>query len=168
MEDNYIHFKIDGRDLKIHKENPDDILMWKTHSGSQKLKKPRWNQIKIQNRKSDGYKYIHITPKRYLLHRVNYFAWNQDWDIHNSCVKTNSIDHKDINVTNNNIENLRVVTNQQNHFNRNCKGYYFNKQSQKWKARIDVNGKQKYLGLFLLEEDARNAYLEAKKIYHKI
>ena len=31
-----------------------------------------------------------------------------------------------------------------------------------------VKGKNKHLGYFDLEEDARQAYLEAKKIYHTI
>jgi len=167
MEDNYIHFKIDGRDLKINKDNPEDILMLRTHGSRGKMKNPKWNQLKIKTNEN-GYKQITITPKQYRLHRVNYFAWNQDWDIHNSCVKTNSIDHKDINITNNNIENLRVVTNQENQWNRNCKGYCWHKQSQKWQAYIKVNGKLKHLGYFLLEEEAHQVYLEAKKIYHII
>jgi hypothetical protein len=164
MED-YIYFSIDGRNLKIHKENPDDILMWKNNKYS-----PYWKQVSIFNG-VNGYKTIKISSKlnkNYRLHRVNYYAHNQDWDIHNSCIKTNSIDHKDINPINNNIENLHVVTNQQNHFNRNCKGYYFNKSRQKWQAQIKKNGKVKHLGRFNTEEEARQAYLEAKKIYHKI
>jgi hypothetical protein len=163
----YISFSIDGRDLMINEDNPNDVKMWKTHSGKYKMKNPRWNQIKVQTDK-DGYKYINITPKQYFLHRVNYYAHNQDWDIHNSCIKTNSIDHEDIDKTNNNIENLRVVTSQENHFNRNCKGYYFNKQRQKWEAYIYVNYKKKHLGYFDLKKDAKNARLAAKEIYHTI
>ena len=45
-------------------------------SGNRKLKKPRWNQIKVQT-DPDGYKYINIKPKQYRLHRVNYYAHNQ-------------------------------------------------------------------------------------------
>ena len=171
MEDNYIHFKIDGRDLKIHKDNPDDIFMLRTHAGINKLKIPRWFQPKFSLLK--GYKYIQINPKRYALHRVNYFAWNQDWNIYDNS-KKNEIDHikstdKLDKHQHNNIENLRIVTHQQNCCNmKNIKGYYFHKASQKWHARITVNGKTKSLGYFLLEDEARNAYLEAKKIYHKI
>jgi hypothetical protein len=168
----YINFSIDGRDLMINEDNPDDIKMWKTH-GNRKLNKPKWNQLKIITDKDTGYKRVSITPKKYLLHRVNYYAHNQDWDIHNSCIKTNSIDHKkdkgDLPKHQyNNIENLRVVTNQENSFNTNAKGYYWNKQKQKWHARIMVNCKYKHLGYFDLEEDARQAYLEAKEIYHII
>jgi len=162
----YINFSIDGRELMIHEDNPEDVKMWRTHSGNRKLKNPRWNQLKIQNDK-DGYKLISITPKRYSLHRINYYAHNQSWNIHDSSMD-NFIDHEDIDITNNNIENLRVVTNQENCFNRKVKGYYWNKRTQKWVARIMVNYKQKHLGYFDLEEDARQAYLTAKEIYHII
>ena len=171
MEDNYINFKIDGRDLKIHKDNPDDILMWKTHWGRQKLKKPYWNQIKVQTF-PNGYKYINIKPKNYRLHRINYYAHNQGWNIHDTS-KNNQIDHKkdkdDLPKHQyNNIENLRVVTNQQNQFNTKAKGYYRDKKLQKWRSQIRVNGKLKHLGSFEKEEDARQAYLTAKEIYHII
>jgi len=167
MDDNYIHFELDNRKLKINKENPEDILMLKTHSGKYKMKKPRWNQIKVQTNKQNGYKLITITPKRYYIHRVNYYAHNPSWDIHDFS-PNNSIDHKDIDCTNNYIENLRVLTHQENSFNTKCKGYYWSKRKQKWIAQIMVNGKNKYLGSFDLEEDAKNARLEAKKIYHNI
>jgi len=167
MEDNYINFSIDGRDLKIHKDNPDDVKMWKTHGNRGKMKNPRWKQIKIKTN-SNGYKSITITPKQYQLHRINYYAHNQSWNIHDSCFETNSIDHENQDKTNNNIENLRVVTHQENCFNRTGKGYKWNKRVQKWEAYITAYGKYKYLGYFDLEEDAKNARLEAKKIYHTI
>jgi hypothetical protein len=163
----YISFSIDGRDLMINEDNPDDIKMWRTHCGNRKLKKPKWNQIKVQTNPYTGYKYIHIGPKKYRLHRINYYAHNPDWNIHDSSFD-NSIDHEDIDKTNNYIENLRVVTHQENHFNTNCKGYTWCKQKQKWKAQIMVKGKNKFLGYFDLEEDARQAYLAAKEIYHTI
>tara|TARA_R110002126_G_scaffold152252_1_gene299400 strand:- start:223 stop:720 length:498 start_codon:yes stop_codon:yes gene_type:complete len=158
----YINFKIDGRDLMINENNPDDIKMWKNNKHS----KSRWNQLKIKI-DTNGYKLITITLKQYRLHRINYFAHNPTWNIHDSSTD-NSIDHEDRNKANNNIENLRVVTCQENQFNTNAKGYYWNKQRQKWHAQIMVNGKQKHLGLFVLEEDAKNARSKAKEKLHII
>jgi len=37
----------------------------------------------------------------------------------------------------------------------------------KWQASIFVSGKNKFLGLFANEKDARNVYLDNCKIYHK-
>jgi len=108
--------------------------------------------------------------KRYeiKMHRLIYWLHNPDWDIFDSS-KDNLIDHIDGNPKNNNIENLRVVTNQQNCFNRKkAKGCCWNKQKQKWCAYIRVNKKLKHLGGFELQEDAHQAYLDAKEIYHII
>ena len=125
---------------------------------------PKWYVLKGCVKK-DGYRAVNINYKIYLYHRVVYFIHHQEWDIHNSSTD-NSIDHIDRNPLNNNIENLRVVTNQQNSWNADRKGYYLDKATGKYLARIGVDGKQKYLGMFVSEEDARDAYLNAKAEYH--
>ena len=104
----------------------------------------------------------------FLLHRLVYWLHNREWDIYNSSTN-NLIDHIDGDILNNNIENLRVVTNQENSFNMTrAKGYFWNKERKKWNTQIQLNGKSKYLRRFDNEEDARNCYLEAKKKYHII
>jgi len=77
-------------------------------------------------------------------------------------------DHIDRNGLNNQRNNLRIVTCQQNQFNRNVKGFYFDKNRQKFHARIGKDGKKIHLGLFKTASQARTAYLEAKHIYHVI
>ena len=37
---------------------------------------------------------------------------------------------------------------------------YYDKQKKKWRARVVSNQKYKYLGTFLIEEDAMNAIIE--------
>jgi hypothetical protein len=137
------------------------VWMWR----ELKSKPSYWREMKGWLDISTGYRIVTINTKPYLYHRVVYFIHNQEWDIHNSC-QDNSIDHIDRSPLNNSIENLRVVTQQQNQWNRDVKGYYFHKATGKYMARINVNGKDKYLGRFVNEEDAHQAYLEAKKIYH--
>lgn len=67
----------------------------------------------------------------------------------------------------NRFNNLRESNNQRNQFNRpDVKGYY--KVGSKFRSKIFLDGKHIHLGYFTTEEGARNAYLEAKKIYHKI
>ena len=78
-------------------------------------------------------------------------------------------DHINHSTLDNRILNLRIVTSQQNHFNRkNPKGYYWHKTNQKYLAQIKINNKKVYLGYFHTAEEAHNAYLEAKEHYHKI
>ena len=104
------------------------------------------------------------------LHRVIYFVNNPEWDIYDSS-PDNCIDHKEHKYgvpLDNSIGNLRVVTKQQNTFNTNAKGYSWNDGEQKWRAQIMLNGKNKHLGRFANEHDARAAYLAAKEIYHII
>lgn len=101
------------------------------------------------------------------MHRLVYFAYNQNFDIFRRSTTENMIDHVDKDKSNNRIENLRIVTNQQNLFNQKAKGYSWNKQNKKWTAQIQINGKKKHLGSFENEEDAREAYLKAKPIFHK-
>ena len=94
--------------------------------------------------------------------------YNPDWNIED-CSTSNWIDHIDGKRTNNVIENLRKVTNQQNQWNQlNARGYYWNKKANKYCSKIKLNGESIYLGSFDNEIDAYNSYLDAKKIYHKI
>jgi hypothetical protein len=80
-----------------------------------------------------------------------------------------SMDHIDGDRKNNALSNLRVVTHQQNHYNRTkAKGYSLNKRCGKWHAQISVNGKNIHIGFYDTEEDARASYLAAKAIYHVI
>lgn len=88
------------------------------------------------------------------------------WFLHYNEVP-NVIDHIDRNRSNNKISNLRNVNMQMNQFNRcDAKGCRFHKGA--WNAHISINSKQIHLGCFKTEAEAKQAYLDAKKIYHKI
>ena len=120
------------------------------------------NDIKVND---NGYIPIGINKKKYLLHRIIYKYHNEEWDITDNS-KNNSIDHKDINPLNNKIENLRVVNHSQNKRNqnkrKNCSsifmGVCWEKNRNKWRAQISINGKNKNLGLFIIEEEAGETY----------
>jgi hypothetical protein len=84
------------------------------------------------------------------------------------------IDHIDNNRLNNNVSNLRWVSQQENCMNQklstnntsNYKGVSFDKHYKKWRARIQINGKEKHLGYFDNIEDAVNARVKkAKELY---
>ena len=128
----------------------------------QNIRSKKWVICKGSLKKT-GYLQMGIDGKLYLMHRVIAHAF-KILDLHSELM----IDHRDLDKTNNCIFNLRPATNQQNQFNTNAKGYYWNKHAKKWKADICLDGKKIYLGLFETEEEARQAYIEAKNIYHKL
>ena len=73
------------------------------------------------------------------------------------------VDHQFGNKLDNRKSKLRYATHQQNMRNRkNAKGYSWDKQREKFRAEIKVDGKSIYLGLFDREKDARKAYCEAR------
>ena len=165
MEAEFVEATINNKLIRIDKNNSMNVWSWRDW-----VKTPYWFKMKITLYTNyTGYKYyrIHIDNKKYNLSRVVYKAYNNDWDITDGS-KNNQVDHINRNSLDNRIENLRIVTAQQNQWNTNAKGYYWSKKANKWHAYIKVNGKLKHLGLFAEEEDARQAYLNAKELYHKL
>jgi hypothetical protein len=75
-------------------------------------------------------------------------------------------DHLNRKTLDNRRSNIRIVTQIQNQHNTLCGGYGWHKQHKKYRARIGVNGVDKHLGLFDTPDEARAAYLAAKRIYH--
>ena len=108
-----------------------------------------------------GYLQIEIDNKMYKSHRVLGHAFGI-LDLHSPL----KIDHIDRIRHHNHISNFRPATNQQNQFNRGAKGYNWNIQRNKWQAKIMLNGKTIYLGQYDTEQEASQAYQNAKLIYH--
>tara|TARA_R110000744_G_scaffold147914_1_gene260955 strand:- start:108 stop:617 length:510 start_codon:yes stop_codon:yes gene_type:complete len=113
-----------------------------------------------------GYKCLQLCfegkYKKYLVHRIIALTFlNLDFED-----KKQIIDHKNRDKLDNQVSNLRVVSYQQNNFNRNYKGY--SKERNKYRARIFVNGKKISLGTYETEAEASNAYQQAKLIHHII
>jgi len=160
-------FVLGNRRLRLY---PDGKITCRTHYRGEETINDTWHEIKFSE--DNGYLYCHITfdgvQKKFYQHRLLHLARNPGWDIFDGS-KDNYIDHKNHDTTDNTDENLRVVTHQQNNFNRSgVKGYCFYKRYNKWSAQIMVNYKKIHLGYFVNEEDAAAAYLEAKARLHVI
>ena len=119
-------------------------------------KKGEW--IERSNKpNSQGYIQIGIGKKIYPSHRLIMQAFVGDSD--------KEVDHINRIKTDNRFENLRYVTPNENNWNRdyvdNAKGCY--PFRNKWIARISIDNKHIHLGVFEKEQDARQAYLQARK-----
>ncbi len=88
---------------------------------------------------------------------------------------SNLVDHEDHNGLNNQRYNLREVTVSQNKMNVNSYkgstssylGVSWDNEQKKWISQIKVQGKRKYLGRFVDEKLAAEAYNKAAIVYHK-
>ena len=129
---------------------------------------PCWRKVKYTN-SSKKYLLFELFAKQkrkcYQVHRVIYKFYNPEWNM--TYTPDNLVDHIDNCRTNNNIENLRVVNSSENAQNTlSTKGYSFNKQTNKYRAKITLNYKDYHLGCYDTEEEARDAYLIGKAKYH--
>lgn len=76
------------------------------------------------------------------------------------------VDHVNNNHLDNRLDNLQLITQRENTSkdkrggSSQYVGVDWYKQNKKWRARIRINGKLKYLGLFKEELEAANAYKE--------
>tara|TARA_R110000803_G_C11773007_1_gene295537 strand:- start:45 stop:545 length:501 start_codon:yes stop_codon:yes gene_type:complete len=163
-----IDFVLKDRRLRLY---PDGVIRGRSIKNGVETKNETWRIIKFHE-SNNGYQVCGITVdgciRQFSKHRLIKLAHNPSWDIFDSS-QDNCIDHINHIKADNTDENLRVVTNQQNQFNRsNTKGYIWSKPDKKWKAQIVLNKTQIHLGMFKNEEDARAAYLKAKERLHRI
>jgi len=86
---------------------------------------------------------------------------------HKRCGLKLVINHIDLDKTNNKVDNLEVITNRENCNRKHLKstskyiGVHWNTKDKKWKSVISINGKSKFLGYFITELEASEAYKEA-------
>ena len=114
-----------------------------------------------------GYLFVCIDGLKIRAHRAA-------WGIYYGNLPEGFIDHINGVRDDNRICNLRLATkslNSQNSFIRNdnktgVKGVHFRKDTEKFSASIQIDGKTYYLGCYSCLEDARAARLLAEKKFH--
>lgn len=117
-------------------------------------------------KKKDGYIRCSL---RLGVNTYQFYGHQFAWYCTYGEMPSQTIDHINCIKDDNRISNLRLVTTQQNSFNRyNVSGFVFCKRSGKYRAQIKVNGNLIHIGFFDTKEEAHTAYLEAKLIHHKI
>ena len=124
----------------------------------QKAQKTKVGSI-AGHRNNLGYVKIKFDNKIYSAHRLAWFYVYKQFPV-------KSLDHINRNPTDNRLSNLREASITENNQNTESKGYCFHKLTNKWMARIMTNHKEVYLGLFTTEEEAREAYVKAKRANH--
>lgn len=114
-----------------------------------------------------GYLAISIYKKIYLAHRLAWLYMTGEFP-------KEQIDHINMNRQDNRWCNLRIANKSENMSNRSkqvnntsgYKGVYLRKDTNKYVARINVNGLCKILGNYKSAEMAYQAYIKAAKKYH--
>ena len=123
---------------------------------------------------STGYFYVNLCKngkvKTKGIHTLVAYAFLN----HKPCGMKLVVNHIDINPENNNLYNLEVVSQRENSNKKHIKsssnyvGVCWDKNRQKWRSAIQINGKAKYLGLFTDEKKAAQVYQnELNKIKEK-
>jgi len=114
----------------------------------------------------DGYIMIALNKKQYGAHRL---AWLYTYGTY----PNQQIDHINQVRDDNRLENLREVSAKTNTHNRGtsgrntsgCMGVVWDKRASRWQARINVDGKRIFLGMFTEFSDAVNARKNAEVLY---
>lgn len=123
--------------------------------------------------RKDGYRFV-VTgihghgDKRWRNSRIIWLWMTGEWP------DDNEIDHIDNDGWNNRWENLRKATHSQNAKNLRLKsnntsgfpGVSYDKRRERYRARITVDWKEKWLGYFETLDDAVKAYRKAAVRYH--
>ena len=147
------------RELLVYDEET-GVFTWKVTVGSRAIA----GSVVPGCKTDSGHLYIQVDKQRHRAHRLAWlYVYGQ--------LPFLEVDHINRNPADNRISNLRLATPSENAQNSGVRrdnksgvrGVSWYSQTQKWMAKITVNGKQKGLGYYKSLEDAKNAYLAAAR-----
>ena len=119
----------------------------------------------------NGYLMINLSKDGIVKKRLIHQLVAESFLNHKRCGFELVVNHINFDKTNNNVNNLEIVTSRENCNKKHLKstseyiGVSLNKKNNKWRARIVLDSKIKHLGYFINELEASRAYqLELSKI----
>lgn len=139
-----------------------ELLSYDPNTGDFIWLQPTNKRIKVGDKAgyedTNGYICIKLLGTKYRAHRLAWIYIYGDWPI-------NQIDHINRVKQDNRILNLRDVTHRENHQNRSNETVGVKPYNDRWIARIKVEGKDIYLGIFNTKPEAISARKEAEIKY---
>lgn len=157
--------------MNITKQELDDLLQYDPESGEFYWKKARRKGHKISEPagsvKRTGYREIMVNYVSYGAHRLVMLTLNGE-------LPSGPVDHINCNKLDNRADNLRLVTRQQNQWNRGMcknntsgfKGVSWNHRSKLWQATSSLNFKSVNIGSFKTAEEADIAMRVFREKHH--
>lgn len=149
-----------------------DVIGYEGHyavSNLGNIKSIKFNKEKILkpcNTSLDGYYRVNLVINGKSKSRLVHQLIAESFLNHKRCGTKLVINHIDFNRTNNNVNNLEIVTFRENTNQKHLKsssiytGVCWDKSRNKWISRIRINGKMINLGRFENELDASKKYQE--------
>lgn len=161
-DEDYRFFNLNGYDMKVFRDGriegfDTNVKKWRQRKPW--IHKNKYFKISICNNNVKKNHFVHnIITLCYLGKKPNGFQ----------------TDHINNNTQDNRLENLQYITAQENIFkkvnnykNLPIKGYT-QKPNGTFQSRLTLDGKHISLGTYKTEDEARQAYVDAKLKYHKI
>ncbi len=120
-----------------------------------------------ENPSKPSYWVVMVNYKNYKVHQIIWVYMTGKWP-------DKLVDHRDLDGTNNRWSNLRLGTNSQNMMNGSirkdnttgAKGVSWDRRKERFRARINVGGKEIWLGYFDTVDAAKVAREVAAKQHH--
>jgi hypothetical protein len=143
------------------KDEADEIFEYCSETGSMKFKRGKRKGDEagsVRTRNNLSHMFVSFNGVNVAVHRLAWLMTYGEWP-------KGTVDHRNGIGTDNRLENLRDVTHQQNQRNmkRSAKntsgvcGVSFCKRINKWRAQVEIEGKQIWLGYHATLEDASRA-----------